>query len=459
VGITGRDSLGVRRTLEVNGKEYDYFSLKAAGEAGLGDVSRLPNTLKVLLENLLRYEDGRSVTEADVKAVADWLKERRSTHEIAYRPARVLMQDFTGVPAVVDLAAMRDAMAKMGGDPSKINPLSTCNLVIDHSVMIDFAGTPDAMAKNIEKEFERNGERYTFLKWGQTAFDNFTVVPPGTGICHQVNLEYLAKVAWTEDEGGRTVVMPDTLVGTDSHTTMVNAMAVLGWGVGGIEAEAAMLGQPVSMIIPEVVGFKLTGNLKEGTTATDLVLRVVEMLREKGVVGKFVEFFGSALDELALADKATIANMAPEYGATCGFFPVDAECLKYMELTGRDGDTIQLVEAYAKEQGLWRDAATAEPAFTDTLELDISTVEPAVSGPKRPQDRIALSAALPKASPIRFRPWPAPRSRGRDRSRVRTTSSRTATWPSPPSRPAPIPRTRPCWWRPGSWPGTRWPEA
>ena len=393
MGITGRDSLGVRRTLEVNGKEYDYFSLKAAGEAGLGDVSRLPNTLKVLLENLLRYEDGRSVTEADVKAVADWLKERRSTHEIAYRPARVLMQDFTGVPAVVDLAAMRDAMAKMGGDPSKINPLSTCNLVIDHSVMIDFAGTPDAMAKNIEKEFERNGERYTFLKWGQTAFDNFTVVPPGTGICHQVNLEYLAKVAWTEDEGGRTVVMPDTLVGTDSHTTMVNAMAVLGWGVGGIEAEAAMLGQPVSMIIPEVVGFKLTGNLKEGTTATDLVLRVVEMLREKGVVGKFVEFFGSALDELALADKATIANMAPEYGATCGFFPVDAECLKYMELTGRDGDTIQLVEAYAKEQGLWRDAATAEPAFTDTLELDISTVEPAVSGPKRPQDRIALSAA------------------------------------------------------------------
>jgi len=393
VGITGRDSLGVRRTLEVNGKEYDFFSLKAAGEAGLGEVSRLPNTLKVLLENLLRYEDGRSVTEADVKAVADWLKERRSTHEIAYRPTRVLMQDFTGVPAVVDLAAMRDAMAKMGGDPSKINPLSTCNLVIDHSVMIDFAGTPDAMAKNIEKEFERNGERYTFLKWGQTAFDNFTVVPPGTGICHQVNLEYLAKVAWTEDEGGRTVVMPDTLVGTDSHTTMVNAMAVLGWGVGGIEAEAAMLGQPVSMIIPEVVGFKLTGNLKEGTTATDLVLRVVEMLREKGVVGKFVEFFGSALDELALADKATIANMAPEYGATCGFFPVDAECLKYMELTGRDGDTIQLVEAYAKEQGLWRDAATAEPAFTDTLELDISTVEPAVSGPKRPQDRIALSAA------------------------------------------------------------------
>ena len=393
MGVTGRDSLGVRRTLEVNGKEYDYFSLKAAEESGLGDVSRLPNTLKVLLENLLRYEDGRSVTEADVKAVADWLKERRSTHEIAYRPARVLMQDFTGVPAVVDLAAMRDAMAKMGGDPSKINPLSTCNLVIDHSVMIDFAGTPDAMAKNIEKEFECNGERYTFLKWGQTAFDNFTVVPPGTGICHQVNLEYLAKVAWTEDEGGRTIVMPDTLVGTDSHTTMVNGLAVLGWGVGGIEAEAAMLGQPVSMIIPEVVGFKLSGKLKEGTTATDLVLRVVEMLRAKGVVGKFVEFYGPALDELALADKATIANMAPEYGATCGFFPVDAECLKYLELTGRDGDTIQLVEAYAKEQGLWRDAATAEPAFTDTLALDISTVEPAVSGPKRPQDRIALSAA------------------------------------------------------------------
>ena len=391
--VTGQDTLKTRRTLDVGGREYDYFSLSAAAEAGLGDVSRLPNSLKVLLENLLRYEDGRSVTVDDVKAVAEWLDKRTSRHEIAYRPARVLMQDFTGVPAVVDLAAMRDAMARMGGDPDKINPLSTCNLVIDHSVMIDYAGTADAMAKNIEREFERNGERYTFLKWGQSAFSNFTVVPPGTGICHQVNLEYLAKTVWTEEESGRTIAMPDTLVGTDSHTTMVNGMAVLGWGVGGIEAEAAMLGQPVSMVIPEVVGFKLGGSLSEGTTATDLVLRVVEMLREKGVVGKFVEFFGPGLDELALADKATVANMAPEYGATCGFFPVDAETLKYLKLTGRDAATIALVEAYAREQGLWRDQATPEPLFTDTLELDISTVEPAVSGPKRPQDRIALSAA------------------------------------------------------------------
>jgi len=395
VAVTGQDTLNTRRTLNVGGKEYDYYSLNAATEAGLGDVSKLPKCLKVLLENMLRYEDGRSVTTDDAKAVAGWLKEHRSSHEIAYRPARVLMQDFTGVPAVVDLAAMRDAMAKMGGDPNRINPLSTCNLVIDHSVMIDYAGTPDAMAKNIEKEFERNGERYTFLKWGQTAFDNFTVVPPGTGICHQVNLEFLAKTVWTEEEDGRTIAMPDTLVGTDSHTTMVNGLAVLGWGVGGIEAEAAMLGQPVSMLIPEVVGFKLTGTPKEGTTATDLVLRVVEMLRQKGVVGKFVEFYGSALDELSLADKATIANMAPEYGATCGFFPVDAEALKYLELTGRSRQDIALVEAYAKEQGFWRDANSEDPEFTATLELDISTIEPAISGPKRPQDRIDLSNSVP----------------------------------------------------------------
>ena len=395
MAVTGQDTLNTRRTLNVGGKEYDYYSLNAATEAGLGDVSKLPKCLKVLLENMLRYEDGRSVTTDDAKAVAGWLKEHRSSHEIAYRPARVLMQDFTGVPAVVDLAAMRDAMAKMGGDPNRINPLSTCNLVIDHSVMIDYAGTPDAMAKNIEKEFERNGERYTFLKWGQTAFDNFTVVPPGTGICHQVNLEFLAKTVWTEEEDGRTIAMPDTLVGTDSHTTMVNGLAVLGWGVGGIEAEAAMLGQPVSMLIPEVVGFKLTGTPKEGTTATDLVLRVVEMLRQKGVVGKFVEFYGSALDELSLADKATIANMAPEYGATCGFFPVDAEALKYLELTGRSRQDIALVEAYAKEQGFWRDANSEDPEFTATLELDISTIEPAISGPKRPQDRIDLSNSVP----------------------------------------------------------------
>ncbi|MBI2584486.1 MAG: aconitate hydratase, partial [Rhodospirillales bacterium] len=379
MSVTGHDTLKTRRTLKVAGKDYDYFSLQAA-EAGLGDVSRLPGSLKVLLENLLRYEDGRSVTVEDCKALAGWLKKRTSDHEIAFRPARVLMQDFTGVPAVVDLAAMREAMAKLGGDPEKINPLSTCNLVIDHSVTIDFAGTPDAMEKNIKREFERNGERYTFLKWGQSAFTNFTVVPPGTGICHQVNLEYLAKTVWTEKEGKRTIAMPDTLVGTDSHTTMVNGLSVLGWGVGGIEAEAAMLGQPVTMVIPEVVGFKLTGKLREGATATDLVLRVVEMLRKKGVVGKFVEFYGSGIDDLSLADKATIANMAPEYGATCGYFPVDAETLKYLELTGRDKAQTKLVEAYAKAQGLWRDASTPEPEFTATLDLDIATVVPAIAG-------------------------------------------------------------------------------
>ena len=391
--VTGHDTLKTRRTLKVGGKEYDYFSLEAAEKAGLGDVGRLPASLKVLLENLLRYEDGRTVTVEDCKALAAWLKKRTSDHEIAFRPARVLMQDFTGVPAVVDLAAMREAMAKLGGDPEKINPLSTCNLVIDHSVTIDFAGTPDAMEKNTKREFERNGERYTFLKWGQAAFTNFTVVPPGTGICHQVNLEYLSKTVWTEKEGKRTIAMPDTLVGTDSHTTMVNGLSVLGWGVGGIEAEAAMLGQPVTMVIPEVVGFKLTGKLREGATATDLVLRVVQMLREKGVVGKFVEFYGAGLDDLSLADKATIANMAPEYGATCGYFPVDAETLKYLTLTGRDKAQIKLVEAYAKAQGLWRDASTPEPMFTATLDLDISTVMPAIAGPKRPQDRILLSDA------------------------------------------------------------------
>jgi len=393
--VTGNDTLKTRRTLSVGGKDYEYYSLDAAAEAGLGDVSRLPGSLKVLLENLLRYEDGRTVTVDDAKALAGWLDKRTSKHEIAFRPARVLMQDFTGVPAVVDLAAMRQAMADMGGDPDRINPLSTCNLVIDHSVVIDFAGTPDAMQKNIDNEFERNQERYTFLKWGQSAFSNFTVVPPGAGICHQVNLEFLSKTVWTEEEGGKTIAMPDTLVGTDSHTTMVNGLSVLGWGVGGIEAEAAMLGQPVTMVIPEVVGFKLSGALPEGTTATDLVLRVVEMLREKGVVGKFVEYYGPGLDHLALADQATIANMAPEYGATCGYFPVDADSLKYMELTGRDKDTVALVEAYAKAQGLWRDADTPEPEFTDTLELDMSTVVPAIAGPKRPQDRIELTNASP----------------------------------------------------------------
>ena len=389
---TGHDSLKTRRTLEAGGKSYEYFSLEAASEAGLGDISKLPFSLKILLENLLRFEDGLTVTVDDVKAVAEWLKEKRSDREIAYRPARVLMQDFTGVPAVVDLAAMRQAMLDLGGDPRKINPLSPVDLVIDHSVMVDQFAGPDAFKANVDLEFERNQERYEFLSWGAGAFDNFRVVPPGTGICHQVNLEYLAQTVWTS-ENGATVAYPDTLVGTDSHTTMVNGLGVLGWGVGGIEAEAAMLGQPVSMLIPEVVGFKLTGELKEGTTATDLVLTVVQMLREKGVVGKFVEFYGPALDTLALTDRATIANMAPEYGATCGIFPVDEETLGYLRFTSRDEDRIALVEAYAKAQGMWRDSSTPDPEFTDTLELDISTVEPALAGPKRPQDKIALSRA------------------------------------------------------------------
>jgi len=389
---TGHDTLKTRRTLEAGGKSYDYFSLEAASEAGLGDISKLPFSLKILLENLLRFEDGSTVTVDDVKAVAEWLKEKRSDREIAYRPARVLMQDFTGVPAVVDLAAMRQAMLDLGGDPRKINPLSPVDLVIDHSVMVDQFAGPDAFKANVDLEFERNQERYEFLSWGSEAFDNFRVVPPGTGICHQVNLEYLAQTVWTS-ENGAAVAYPDTLVGTDSHTTMVNGLGVLGWGVGGIEAEAAMLGQPVSMLIPEVVGFKLTGELKEGTTATDLVLTVVQMLREKGVVGKFVEFYGPALDTLALTDRATIANMAPEYGATCGIFPVDEETLGYLRFTSRDEARIALVEAYAKAQGMWRDSSTPDPEFTDTLELDISTVEPALAGPKRPQDKIALSRA------------------------------------------------------------------
>ena len=387
------DTLKTRRTLSVDGKDYDYYSLEAAEAAGLGDLSRLPFSLKVLLENLLRYEDGRSVTVEDIKALAGWTKERRANREIAYRPARVLMQDFTGVPAVVDLASMRNAMEELGGDPRLINPLSPVDLVIDHSVMVDYFGGKDSFQKNVEMEFERNGERYAFLRWGQTAFDNFRVVPPGTGICHQVNLEYLAQVVWTKEEGGKTVAYPDTLVGTDSHTTMVNGLAVLGWGVGGIEAEAAMLGQPVTMLIPEVVGFKLNGALKEGATATDLVLTVTQMLRAKGVVGKFVEFYGPGLDHLSLADQATISNMAPEYGATCGFFPVDEETLRYLRFTGRDEHRIKLVEAYAKAQGMWRDADTPDPVFTDTLELDLGTVEPSLAGPKRPQDKILLSKA------------------------------------------------------------------
>ena len=393
--MAGQDTLKTRRSLEVNGKTYDYFSLKAAEEAGLGDVSKLPYSIKVLVENLLRFEDGRTVSTDDVKAAANWASDAKGGHEIAYRPARVLMQDFTGVPAVVDLAAMRDAIVSVGGDAKKINPLSPVDLVIDHSVMIDYAGSADALEKNEALEFERNKERYEFLRWGQQAFDNFRVVPPSTGICHQVNVEHLAQVTWTKDEDGATIAYPDTLVGTDSHTTMVNGLGVLGWGVGGIEAEAAMLGQPVSMLIPEVVGFKLTGQMQDGITATDLVLRIVEMLREKGVVGKFVEFFGPALNHLSLPNRSTIANMGPEYGATCGIFPVDRETINYLTLTARDADRVALVEAYAKAQGMWRDENTPDPVFTDTLELDISTVKPAVSGPKRPQDRIDLDAAAP----------------------------------------------------------------
>ena len=385
-----QDTLKTRRTLEVGGKRYAYYSLPAAEEAGVGDLSRLPVSLKILLENLLRFEDGNTVTVDDVKALGAWGPDAPE-REIAYRPARVLMQDFTGVPGVADLAAMREAVAAAGKDPSVINPLSPVDLVIDHSVMVDRFASATAFQENVEIEMERNAERYRFLRWGQKAFDNFRVVPPGTGICHQVNLEYLAKGVWTKEEDGETVAYPDTLVGTDSHTTMINGLGVLGWGVGGIEAEAAMLGQPISMLIPDVVGFELTGELKEGITATDLVLTVVQMLRKKGVVGKFVEFYGDGLDHLSLADRATIANMAPEYGATCGFFPIDAEAIHYLRLSGRDDDTVALVEAYCRAQGLWREAGTPAPRFTDTLHLDLDSVEPSLAGPKRPQDRVAMS--------------------------------------------------------------------
>jgi aconitate hydratase len=385
------DSFNSRRTLAVGDRRYRYHSLEAAVTGGLADVARLPSSLKVLLENLLRRENGRTVTADDIRALAGCLGTRRVEREIAFQPARVLMQDFTGVPAVVDLAAMRDAIRTLGGNPGQINPIAPVDLVIDHSVMVDVFGSADAFQRNVDLEFQRNAERYAFLRWGQRAFDNFRVVPPGTGICHQVNLEYLSQVVWTALDGSTAVAYPDTVLGTDSHTTMVNGLAVLGWGVGGIEAEAAMLGQPMSMLIPDVVGFKLTGTLREGATATDLVLTVTQMLRQKGVVGKFVEFHGPGLDQLSLPDRATIANMSPEYGATCGFFPTDAETLRYLRLTGRDPERIALVEAYAKAQGLWRDASTPEPLFTDTLELDIGTVEPSLAGPKRPQDRVPLS--------------------------------------------------------------------
>ena len=384
------DSFKAHSELTVGSKKYKYYNLKKAAQNGLEGTEKLPKSLKVLLENLLRFEDDLTVSKDQILALKDWLKNKKSPKEIAYRPARVLLQDFTGIPAVADLAAMREVVKEKNKDPNKINPLSPVDLVIDHSVQVDINGSKDALQKNVEKEFERNGERYSFLKWGQQAFNNLRIVPPGTGICHQVNLEYLSKVVWTADVDGETYAYPDTLVGTDSHTTMVNGLSVLGWGVGGIEAEAGMLGQPTSMLIPEVIGFEMKGKLPEGTTATDLVLTVVKMLRDKGVVGKFVEFYGEGLSNLTLADRATIGNMAPEYGATCGFFPIDDETIKYLELSGRDAETIELVKSYAKEQGLWADD---KAVYTDTLSLDMSTVVPTISGPKRPQDKVLLTEA------------------------------------------------------------------
>ena len=391
------DSLQTRRTLSVGGKTFVYYSLPAAEEAGLTGVARLPYSMKVLLENLLRNEDGVETTAADLKAMAAWLANTGAVqHEIAFRPARVLMQDFTGVPAVVDLAAMRDAMTALGGDPTKINPLVPVDLVIDHSVMVDHFGTPKSFADNVAKEYERNLERYNFLRWGSSAFNNFRVVPPGTGICHQVNLEYLAQTVWTAADPSVSegeVAYPDTVVGTDSHTTMVNGLAVLGWGVGGIEAEAAMLGQAIPMLIPEVIGFRLSGAMPEGATATDLVLTVTQMLRKRGVVGKFVEFFGDGLANLTIEDQATIANMAPEYGATCGFFPISQATIDYLRATGRDAGRVNLVEAYAKAQGLWFEPGSQEPVFTDVLELNLAEVLPSLAGPKRPQDKVLLNDA------------------------------------------------------------------
>ena len=385
-----KNSYNSLKKITVNDKEYNYYSLNEAEKNGLEGINKLPKSLKVLLENLLRYEDDLSVTKSQIEAIKNWLKTKKSKTEIAYRPARVLLQDYTGIPAVADLAAMREAVKEKNKDPNTINPLSAVDLVIDHSVQVDQSAKADSFEKNVDIEFERNGERYSFLKWGQQAFDNFRIVPPGTGICHQVNLEYLSKVVWSEEFKGEKYLFPDTLVGTDSHTTMVNGLSVLGWGVGGIEAEAGMLGQPISMLIPEVIGFEMKNKMPEGTTATDLVLTVVKMLRDKGVVGKFVEFYGEGLKNLTLADRATIANMAPEYGATCGFFPIDEETLKYLKFSGRDQRTVDIVENYAKEQGLW---ASNEIEFTDIISLDMSTVVPTISGPKRPQDKVLLTDA------------------------------------------------------------------
>lgn len=384
------DSFKSRRELIVNGKPYRYHCLKSAEVNGLEGISRLPFSLKILLENQLRFEDDKTVTKADILAFQEWLKTHKSEHEIGYRPTRVLMQDFTGVPAVVDLAAMRDAMLKLNGDPKKINPLCPVDLIIDHSVQVDKFGTKSAFHANVEMEIERNHERYAFLKWGQNTFQDFRTVPPGTGICHQVNLEYIGRSIWSHEKDGVSYAYPDTLVGTDSHTTMINGLGVLGWGVGGIEAEAAMLGQPVSMLIPQVVGFRLIGKLKEGITATDLVLTVTQILRDANVVGKFVEFFGSGVKYLTLADRATIANMAPEYGATCGLFPIDEETIKYLQLTNRPAESIALVKAYAQAQGMWHDENSPEAQFSSIIELDLSKVVPSMAGPKRPQDRVPL---------------------------------------------------------------------
>ena len=385
-----QNSYNSLKTISINDRDYKYYSLVEAEKNGLDGISKLPKSLKVLLENLLRYEDDLSVTKSQIEAIKEWLKTKKSLTEIAYRPARVLLQDYTGIPAVADLAAMREAVKEKNKDPNTINPLSAVDLVIDHSVQVDKSANSDSFEKNVDIEFKRNGERYSFLKWGQQAFNNFRIVPPGTGICHQVNLEYLSKVVWSEKFQNEDYLFPDTLVGTDSHTTMVNGLSVLGWGVGGIEAEAGMLGQPISMLIPEVIGFEVKNKMPEGTTATDLVLTVVKMLRDKGVVGKFVEFYGEGLKNLTLADRATIANMAPEYGATCGFFPIDEETLKYLRFSGRDENTVNIVEKYAKEQGLW---ANDQVEFTDTLSLDMSTVVPTISGPKRPQDKVLLTDA------------------------------------------------------------------
>ena len=385
-----QNSYNSLKTISINDRDYKYYSLVEAEKNGLDGISKLPKSLKVLLENLLRYEDDLSVTKSQIEAIKEWLKTKKSLTEIAYRPARVLLQDYTGIPAVADLAAMREAVKEKNKDPNTINPLSAVDLVIDHSVQVDKSANSDSFEKNVDIEFKRNGERYSFLKWGQQAFNNFRIVPPGTGICHQVNLEYLSKVVWSEKFQNEDYLFPDTLVGTDSHTTMVNGLSVLGWGVGGIEAEAGMLGQPISMLIPEVIGFEVKNKMPEGTTATDLVLTVVKMLRDKGVVGKFVEFYGEGLKNLTLADRATIANMAPEYGATCGFFPIDEETLKYLRFSGRDENTVNIVEKYAKEQGLW---ANDQVEFTDTLSLDMSTVVPTISGPKRPQDKVLLTEA------------------------------------------------------------------